>query len=281
MRFFLFLIMILLSFENLSSTEEDSDTLTLKGNFNGDCYYDLLFLKKDSTVWMPKYIVWRTSLTDTNCIEDIDTNYFNIRKDTTWYNFGNQRILSSNIAILNLNNDTCKDMFFYFTVKNGEDVNTHIFTIYSQYYLDTLSTIDLTNLAYLSNKPFQVHEFTKGVDLLDTAQLGSLGTCYEIKRAQTYAARKGNLTKYKEDTIKLYPNPCNENISIDFSNSSEEINWIYIYNSESKLILSEKIDNMAEKIQNINTFNFSSGAYSLKMIYKNNKSQVLPFIVIH
>lgn len=88
-------------------------------------------------------------------------------------------------------------------------------------------------------------------------------------------AAENNVTK-----TSIYPNPCDMNFNIEFSNiSSNDILFIEIYN-----ILGEKVHHQTikgEKKSSIGTSHLPTGIYSVKILSKDNNMTIKNLIISH
>ena len=80
------------------------------------------------------------------------------------------------------------------------------------------------------------------------------------------------VNEYSEVTFKFYPNPVNDQMTID---NLEGANRIQIYNISGEVV--RTIENVSSNTVNINTANLNKGIYML-VVYHNNEVQATKFI---
>lgn len=75
------------------------------------------------------------------------------------------------------------------------------------------------------------------------------------------------LDNIKNNGFKMYPNPANENVTIEFVNNPD-VNKIEIYSITGQVVYTQNLSNTNELI-NINTVSFENGVYFIKLAGEN------------
>ena len=81
----------------------------------------------------------------------------------------------------------------------------------------------------------------------------------------------------KNSGIKIYPNPCNEILTVEFEQNVLENFELYLMDDQGKIVYSSKP--IKESIVEINMIGFGRGAYILNIFNMKNKDAFINKII--
>lgn len=140
------------------------------------------------------------------------------------------------------------DNFNFTSFNTSANANLYIDQVSTYLRLTVYSWDSQTKVAY-----YQVDYFGGGLD-------GGSGLDVVSKNSTT----KNLKSSFQQKAFNIFPNPADNNISIEFTEIPREIK---IYSTEGKLILNEKVESTKLEL-NINKY--PNGLYLVKIIYKDN-----------
>jgi DNA-binding cell septation regulator SpoVG len=154
---------------------------------------------------------------------------------------------------------------------SGQVTNISSVPFSNGYVLNSLATIDsYQNIYYLrsSTKLFGI-DLASGSIVTDTTLTIPFPAYFDLMRfysnscGNDFTSSLSELTPHNE-LLKIYPNPFNQNTSIDFENTKNEKHNLLVYNVFGELIFSS--DNITEGHVKIERNNLKSGLYIVQLL---------------
>lgn len=143
---------------------------------------------------------------------------------------------------------------------------------------------------YMSNRPYSLSALSDGfiicADGKDTTHSTGFTDAWIIKTDTNGCIIPGcHLADAvievvdENNYVKVYPNPANTNITIEFSDPQQtKIDWIEILDERGVSLQSKIVNNQS---YSLNTSHFSNGMYYLAAYFKGNKRVVKKMIIQH
>ena len=281
---------VIISFSKLEATPIDSNSLYMTtlfiGHINTNKSIDTIIGKAGyDRKFIPRYILWGSDTTNNDYPDSLKLKRTDIIYPN-WYS------LKVKLNVDFLNSDTLNDMMFIMWGKlmidsaNYKDTVKSL-VIFGQKGLDTLHTINISQMDTLQIEPFIAMKLRMGTDLTDCQIRDfSYKPSYIINKINTDNYQQGGTNSIIDKilpSVKIYPNPAIYYTNLELNQIKPGKYKIEIISLNGVLIEIQQFENQrVEKITSVlNLQNLATGIYYLKISTDNELIGTYPLIIVH